>query len=109
MPVTEVQRPSGFVETIRKDTYKTTYEDGTVSSRLKWTRQKKQFELSWDVLLDDQKTALETYVDGNTGLEFIFVHPLTEVEYTVIFKDDTLVFTHVKPFYWSAKFTLLEK
>ena len=109
MSITDIQRPSGFIETPRKDTYRSPYEDGTVSVRLKWTKTKMQFELSWDVLFDDQKIALEEYIDGNTGLEFIFVHPITFVEYTVILKDDSHSFTSVGPCYWSAKLTLLEK
>jgi hypothetical protein len=109
-----ISSPSAFSEERRKGTIKTTFENGKVASRPKWTLGKKSFELNWAMMSNADKVILDNFFESTNGLAFVYTHPKTSTTYSVIFTDDTLKFDYIQAFdssgvsMWSVKLNLLE-
>lgn len=68
---------------------KSTFENGKVQSRPKYTTSKDRFDLRWDHLTEAQFQSFKEYFEANQGTTFSWTHPITTTVYTVRFSDDT--------------------
>jgi hypothetical protein len=106
----DIVAPSGLNEEKIKSQIKNDFESGYVSSRAKWTRSRKKFELSWDAMSSTDKATLETFFDTNLGDTFTWTHPSENAEYTVRFSEDTINADYKKGSigYWQVSLVLEE-
>jgi hypothetical protein len=109
-----ISLPSSFSQERRKSTIRTTFENGSVGQRAKWTSGKLTLELSWEMLSDADKVTLDTFFETNNGSAIQYTHPKTSTVHAVIFGEDTLKFDSLQAFdstgtaMWATKIILLE-
>jgi len=108
-----IANPSGLKEYKGKGQLKSEFDAGYVQSRPKFTRSRKHFELSWNVMTDADKETLETFFDNNLGDTFTWDHPLadsSDSSYTVRFVEDELQAGYILGTnHWKVQLTLEEQ
>lgn len=104
-----IAAPTSMTERKKKAQIRSDFAAGYVQSRAKWTRSRKIFELSWNVMSDSDKSTLETFFDDNLGGTFTWAHPLSGTSYTVRFVGDELLAKYVKVNRWQVDVTLEEQ
>lgn len=77
-------------ETPIKSQIKSTFENGKVQSRVKFTSLRYKWRVTWQFLPEAQYQSLVEYFDENQGETFSWTHPITTTVYTVRFSDDSL-------------------
>lgn len=90
-----VATPNRIIERPMKAQIKNDFESGYVNSVARWTRMRRQFELSWVALSAADKAALITFFDSNQGDTFDWIHPETTVTYTARFAEDEIGFEYM--------------
>jgi phage-related protein len=105
----DIQNPSGMTERTMKGQYKNKFGAGYVQSAPKWTRSRKQFNLTWDAMSDADKETLEDFFAANLGSTFDWTHPITGAVYTVRFSDDELPAQYKQFMRWQVDITLEEQ
>lgn len=88
-----IATPSQIVEHTVKGQLKAPFEGGYVQSVAKYSRSRKQFELTWNAMSDSNKSSLLTAFGTDLGSTFTWTNPLDSASYTVRYRDDELLFT----------------
>ena len=106
-----IVNPASIEDSTIKLAHRTNAEiNGYVHFRPKWTVHKKSFILNWKAMTSANKSTLETFFYTNQGITFVWTHPETSVEYTVIFMTDELKFnSNIRSGYWSISVPLQEQ
>ena len=77
-------------ESFYKPQVRTEFENGSVQSRPRFTRGRRQFTLSWDAMPAEQYAVLEQFFNNYRGCLFWWPHPLTGRRYQCRFSGDRL-------------------
>jgi len=104
----EIKIPSTIKETQKSYRIQKTSESGHTRTRPLGRLTKKEFNLSWNGLSSNDKSTLQTFFDDNYSLNFIWIHPETEVEYTVYFVSDKVEYETIVIGVWKTSLTLGE-
>ena len=105
--------PSSLKEATEDPVIKSDMEAGYVHTRVRYTRFRHQFEISYKNLPNADKLTLDTFCDTVYGsvTSFTWVHPITSVSYTVRF-DKRPQFEAQEydgaSYRWNVDFTLVE-
>lgn len=75
-------------EPLHKPKNRTEFENGTVQSRVRFTRSRKRFALQYKEIPMEDMERLQAFFDTTGADAFIFTHPLTGREYCCIISDD---------------------
>ena len=92
---------------------KSDFEAGYVHTRLRYTRQRHQFDIIYENISNADKVTLDTFCDTVHGsvTSFNWVHPITNVTYVVRF-DKRPQFESGQydgtGYVWNTEFTLVE-
>lgn len=81
-------------ETSTKKTIKTETESGYLRTRSRSVRSFKTFNIKYVDLSNTNIQSLITFKDNNNGEAFIWQHPITLVNYNVVFNDDELKYSY---------------
>lgn len=88
-----------------------TFEDGSVQARRKFTRSRGTFSLSWGELPTAQYNTLRDFVTKQAFFSanaFSWTHPVTKKQYTVYIKKDSFKASLAKLNYWNVQIDLVE-
>lgn len=104
-----IKNPSSYGQEIEDPAIRSNMEDGTVTSRPKFTRQRMTFSFGWTALTTEEyNILLNFYKTVKGGSErFTWRHPLTNQLYTVRFKSIEK-FNFLQPSYWQGGLVLEE-
>jgi hypothetical protein len=69
---------------------KTSFESNYLQVRRTSSRSRRAFELNYENVTDMEYNILEEFFLNNVGSTFIFTHPITNIDYTVTYKEGTL-------------------
>jgi len=105
--------PSAITLEILRKTLRSKPEEGKPMSRPLWTKSIKTFSVSFTALTETDRASLESFFDSNSGVDFYFFNPLTNVTTVSSFAEDTLVFDSTKEWVgtealWDCKIILEE-
>jgi len=104
-----ISPPNGLQQKTVKPADRKTSAAGYTMARAKATLAKKEFQLLYNFLTKTERNTLQTFFDGNQGLEFNWTHPETGGStYQVVFAADDIEFSWVSPDRWSIKFVIKE-
>lgn len=102
--------PASIVDTNIKGQIKAPFEGGYVQSVAKFSRTRKQFQLTWGDIPSADKSTLETFFNNNLGGTFNWTNILNSTTYVVRFVDDSLAFAYDTPnMRWRASVLLEEQ
>ena len=79
-----------FKESVFDPINRTSFDSGDVAARPKFTRARKKFELKWDYLSPEEYAGIEDFFMALRGAAFVWQHPITGKEYTLLWSDDSL-------------------
>jgi hypothetical protein len=99
---------TSFKEESIKPVLKSSYDGGYEIQRLKYSRTIRKFTFTLKALSATEADTVSAFFEANQGVEFIFVHPVTSVNYTVRFDMDSLKFDYISPLYKSTNIILKE-
>lgn len=85
-----IANPTACREVLNYPQVRTEFENGYVQSRVKWTRARRQWQLSWSQMTAAHWATLETHFTTCQGIPFTWIHPSTAVSYNVRFQDDSI-------------------
>lgn len=100
--------PNKITEEVIKPALRTQYSGGYIQTRPKYTRKTKKFDLEYQALSVDDKNTLATFFDENQGLSFYFNEPISSIQYTVSFVDDSIKFKNLSNKLYSSTFSIEE-
>lgn len=88
--LTNIPNPSSITESFNKAQIRTPFEDGSVQSRVKHTRGRGMWELSYTEIFIEDAYAIRDFFYANQGDTFNWTHPVSGVVYEVRFSDDEI-------------------
>lgn len=88
-------KPSGIIEEHIDPQEKSPFESGTTQVAKKFTRKRMAFQIGYKLLRNSDKILIENHSDTYKGTSFIWTHPLTGTDYTVVYSNDAIVFEYV--------------
>lgn len=87
-----------YIKTMKEGTVKkvlkSNFDGGYQQQRPQFTRAYKTFDLSYNILTDDEIVTLDTFFQTYQGMSFTFVHPVKNTEHTVMFDMDEFDLTY---------------
>ena len=87
---------------------KSTFENGTVQSRVKWTNSRDSFSLRWDQMAEAEFQSFKEHFQANQGSTFSWTHPITSTVYTVRYSQDSFKSTATIPGYRTVRVAIEE-
>jgi hypothetical protein len=69
---------------------KTSFEANYLQVRRTSSRSRRAFDLNYDAITLSEYELLESFFLANVGNVFTFTHPISNIEYTVTFKEGTI-------------------
>lgn len=107
----EISNPCYPLKEVPEDnSIRSRFEDGSIQSRVKFTRSRTKYVLTWSLLHDSEYQVLKSFIQNTvfySAVTFMWTHPVTSVEIEVRI-------TKVEEFqlkmrnYWSGSIELTE-
>lgn len=85
-----LKKPTSFSETPTKSQVKSSFENGLVLSRPRYTRGRRTFTIGWTDLPEEQYNTLKEFFYENQGYVFTYTHPITGEDITARFSDNDI-------------------
>jgi len=80
----------GLSEELYFPIVRTEFDSNYIHVRKRTTRARRRWDLSWNNLTDNDYDLLETFFLANQGVAFTWTHPLSLINYTVVFSGNSL-------------------
>lgn len=107
-PTLTISASSKFEDEYIKPTVKTKFEGNYSQSRPKYTRASHNFNTLYNMITETDKATLQTFFNTNSGNSFTWNNPTDEVDYTVIFAEDSLSFKNITLGFYEVNIKLEE-
>lgn len=81
---------NGFEEDVYLPVVRTEFEGNYVQTRVRAGRERRRWNLSWNMMSETDYLLLDAFFLANQGISFTWTHPKTSASYTCFFSGDSL-------------------